>query len=137
MFNSFFRFFWNFVVYLLVFFIHKRVDLDDKHKDIEFDICSIALDAKEHDISSKKHAHAKVTICRRFFNIITKVDSLKALVDLVPVDPSIPSTQTRRFICSLGAAGRKETCHAKSVQKYKRKMVLHDIPTSERGQFNL
>ena len=82
-------------------FIHRRVHLDDIYKDIVLNPCSIALEAKEHDASSKKHAHAKITIADNFFNIFSKVDSFKALVDLVPVDPSIPSIQTWKFYLQL------------------------------------
>ena len=88
------------LTYLLVF-IHKRATLDDILMYIVLNPCSIALEAKEHDMSSKKHAHEKVTIADDFFNIISKVDSLKVLVNFVPVDPSIPSIQTWTFYLQL------------------------------------
>ena len=75
------------LAYSLVY-IHRCVNLDDIYNDIVLNPCSIALEAKECDIFHKKHVHVKVTIANDFFNIVLKVDSLKALVDLVPVDPS-------------------------------------------------
>ena len=115
----------------------------DIYKDIVLNPYSIALEAKEHTISSKKHAYAKVTIADDFFNIISKVEVLKALVDLVPVDSSIPSIQTRRFYLRLrGNRDEKKVAVLNLsllhfVQKYKRKIVPWDIPKSKRGQFNL
>ena len=97
---SFTRFFAFFEILLLTYslvFIRRRVNLDNIYKYIVLNPCSVALEAKEHDTSSKKHAHVKVTITDGFFNIISKVNSLKALLDLVAVDPSIPSIQSWRF----------------------------------------
>ena len=109
------------------------------YKDIVLNPCSISLEAKEHDMSSKKHANAKVSIADDFVNIILKVDALKTLVDLVPVEPSIPRIQTQRFFLQLrGNRDKKKLAILNLsllhfVQKQKRKTVPRDMPKSKRG----
>ena len=75
--------------------------------------------------------------------IISKVDSLKALIDLVPTYPSIPSIQTWRFYLHLRGDKNKKKLAVLNLSllhfllKHKRKTVPWNIPKSQRSQFDL